>query len=180
MRKYLRQYLPDHQVILGNRWLAPFAGTLLHPRLWCLNRRSTAAGFGIGLFCGLIPGPLQMLGAALCCLLLRGNLPLALLTTLYTNPLTIIPLYLLAYRIGARVLGEPAGLLTEPPEFSLLNLYDWTQAMGVWALGLGKPLGLGLLLLADLLAAGGYLLVLLIWRYRVIRAWQHRRHRAEK
>ena len=93
MRKHLRKFLPDHEAIRANRWLAPFENTLLHPRLWHLNRHSAAGGVAVGLFCGLIPGPFQMLGAAIGAVAFRVNLPLALLTTLYTNPLTIVPLY---------------------------------------------------------------------------------------
>lgn len=177
MRKLIKRYLPDHEAIHGNRWLAPFASTLLHPRLWHINRRSTAGAVAAGLFCGLIPGPFQMLGAALCCVIFRANLPLALLVTLYTNPLTIIPLYLLAWRIGARVLGADGAPFTPPPEPALGNLLEWTRLTGEWALGLGKPLGLGLLLLADLLAASGYLIVLGAWRLYLVRAWRRRQAR---
>ncbi|TXG86944.1 MAG: DUF2062 domain-containing protein, partial [Rhodocyclaceae bacterium] len=52
MRKQLRRFLPDHQAVHGNRWLAPFANTLLHPRLWHLNRHSAAGAVATGLFCG--------------------------------------------------------------------------------------------------------------------------------
>ena len=46
-----------------------------------------------------------MLGPVVC-VVLRVNLPLSLVTTLYTNPLTIVPLYLLAYEIGS---FDPSG-----------------------------------------------------------------------
>ena len=39
----------------------------------------------------MVPGPLQMLAAALLAVPLRVNLPVALATTLYTNPVTIGP-----------------------------------------------------------------------------------------
>ncbi|MFZ2628726.1 MAG: DUF2062 domain-containing protein, partial [Rugosibacter sp.] len=84
MRRSLKRFLPDHDVIRNNRWFAPFANTLLHPRLWHLNRRSAAGAVAAGLFCGLIPGPFQMLGAAICAVVFRVNLPLAMLCTLYT------------------------------------------------------------------------------------------------
>ena len=42
MRRHLRKYLPDHEAIRANRWLRPFENTLLHPRLWDLNRHSAA------------------------------------------------------------------------------------------------------------------------------------------
>ena len=112
MRRTLKKYLPDPQTIRDNPWLRPFASSLLHPRLWHLNRHSAAGAVAAGLFCGLIPGPLQMIGAAACALLFRVNLPLAMLVTLYTNPFTIVPLYLLAYQIGRMVIGESNGFIT--------------------------------------------------------------------
>ena len=74
MRRQIRHYLPDHEAIRGNRWLRPFQNTLLHPRLWDLNRHSAAGAVAAGMFCGLIPGPLQMLGAAICAVVFRVNL----------------------------------------------------------------------------------------------------------
>lgn len=90
MRRQLRKFLPDQATIRANRWLAPFQNTLLHPRLWDLNRHSAAGGVAAGMFCGLIPGPLQMLGAAICAVIFRVNLPLALLTTLYTDRKSVV------------------------------------------------------------------------------------------
>ena len=175
MRKHLHRFLPDHEAIRGNRWLAPFAATLLHPRLWHLNRHSAAGAVAIGLFCGLIPGPLQMLGSVIGCLVFRVNLPLALITTLYTNPFTIIPLYLVAFGIGQLVLGNGYGDFVAPPDFSLLGPGEWIHAMSLWMYGLGKPLLVGLILLACSLAALGYLVVKGAWRWYLVRAWKKRR-----
>ena len=55
---FLKKYLPNHDAVHGNRWLRPFRNSLLHPRLWHLNRHSAAGAVAAGLFCGLIPGPL--------------------------------------------------------------------------------------------------------------------------
>jgi uncharacterized protein (DUF2062 family) len=175
MRKHLRKYLPDHEAIRANRWLAPFGNTLLHPRLWHLNRRSAAGGFAVGLYCGLIPGPFQILGAAVFSVAFRVNLPLALFTTFYTNPFTIVPLYLVAYRLGRFALRDAGGEFVAPPEFSAANLFEWTRAMGDWMLGLGAPLALGVVLLANILAVLGYAIVRLGWRFYLIRAWHRRR-----
>lgn len=174
MRRTLKKYLPDHASIRRNRWLRPFENSLLHPRLWHLNRHSAAGAVAAGLFCGLIPGPLQMLGAAICALIFRVNLPLALLTTLYTNPVTIVPLYLLAYQIGRLLLGDGSGFLAPPP-FSAGDVIAWSEAMQRWMLAVAAPLGLGLLVLACSLALGGYLLTRSLWRYRLLRAWQRRK-----
>lgn len=122
LRKYFRKYLPDNAKIRSHRMLRPFGSLLRHPNLWHLNRESVAGGVAIGLFAGLVPGPLQMLTAALLAVPLHRNLPVALATTLYTNPFTIVPLYLLAYEYGKLLLGAGGG----PPRVAPPVL-DWTQ-----------------------------------------------------
>lgn len=177
MRRHLRKYLPDHEAIRGNRWLAPFENTLLHPRLWHLNRRSAAGAVATGMFCGLIPGPLQMLGAAICAVAFRVNLPLAMLTTLYTNPFTIVPLYIVAFGIGQWALPGEHDRFVAPPEPDAAGLIAWMQALIEWMIGLGAPLAVGLVLLALSLALAGYLLVRVAWRIYLVRAWHRRRRR---
>jgi uncharacterized protein (DUF2062 family) len=177
VRKHLKRFLPDHQALIGNRWLAPFAGTLLHPRLWHLNRHSAAGGVAVGLFCGLIPGPFQMLGAAILATLFRVNLPLALVTTLYTNPLTIVPLYFVAYHLGRLVLLQEGGAFVAPPEPGDAGMLAWVGALGDWLLALGEPLALGLVCLGLLLALAGYGIVRTAWRVYLLYAWRRRRSR---
>jgi len=177
MRRRIRKFLPGHDAIRGNRWFAPFENTLLHPRLWHLNRRSAAGAVAAGLFCGLIPGPLQMLGAAICAVIFRVNLPLAMLTTFYTNPLTIVPLYIVAFTIGQSALPGPRRHFVAPPDYGAEGLIVWTLELTDWMIGLGAPLALGLVLLAAGLALAGYFLVRLAWRMYLMRAWHHRRQR---
>ena len=176
MRNWLRRLLPNHEFIRGNRWLAPFSNSLLHPRLWHLNRHSVAGGVAVGLFCGLIPGPLQMLGAALLAVPLRVNLPLALITTVYTNPLTIVPLYLVAFTIGQLVVGAE-GQFHTPPEMNGLSFGDWIGALIDWMAGLGAPLAVGLPILGGILALSGYVVVRAAWRVHLIRRWRTRHRR---
>ena len=177
MRRLLKRHLPNHESLAANRWLAPFGSTLFHPRLWHLNRHSAAGAVAVGLFCGLIPGPFQMLGAAVCCLLFRVNLPLALLTTLYTNPFTIVPLYILAFTIGEWILGKGSGLFTEPPEWGQAGLWAWLDALAQWVAELGRPLVLGLIVLGFGLSLTGYLLTRIAWRTYLIHHWNKRRSR---
>lgn len=179
MRKFFRKLVPHHDTVRKNRWLRPFRSWLRHPDLWHLRRHSVAGGIAVGLFCGLIPGPLQMASAALLAVLLRVNLPLALLTTLYTNPLTIVPLYLAAYEIGAWVMGAHnggAGLHVALPDFEWGN---WLSELWTWLEALGKPLLVGLPLLALGLAVGGYFAVRVAWYLVVVYKWRMRRRRRE-
>ena len=176
MRSFLKKYLPDHETIRRNRWLRPFENTLLHPRLWHLNRRSAAGAVAAGLFCGLIPGPLQMLGAAFSAVFFRVNLPLALLTTLYTNPFTIVPLYLAAYQVGRVIIDDDSGFLA-PPLFSATDFVGFTKAMQAWMLAVAEPLGIGLIALASSLALAGYVLTKAAWRIYLLFAWRRRSRR---
>jgi uncharacterized protein len=180
-RKFFRKYLPDADTVRANRLVAPFAAWLHHPNLWHLNRKSVPGAVAIGLACGLIPGPLQMLGALALAIPLRKNLPVALLATLYTNPFTIVPLYVLAYGYGQLLLGSAQGAAPMEP-----FLWDWGDFAGSlrelwgWMLALGKPLALGLVALALTLSAVGYFAVELAWRAYVIAAWRSRARRRQK
>lgn len=180
MRTKLKRFLPRHETVHESRWLRPFAGTLLHPRLWHLNRHSAAGAVALGLFCGLIPGPFQMPAAAAGCVLFRVNLPLALITTLYTNPLTLVPLYLLAYAAGSRVMGLDGSNFVQPPELADMGFGAWLGALADWMLGLGKPLALGLVMLAAAFSCVGYVAVKAAWRLWLIRAWRDRAHRRKR
>ena len=181
MKKLLRKLVPDAREVRSRRLVAAFGRWLQgHPNLWCLNRRSVAGGVAIGLFAGLIPGPFQMLGALLLAIPLRKNIPVALVTTFYTNPLTIVPLYVLAYHYGKLLLGVKHGGGGVPP-FEM-DWSDWVgslYALAEWTLRLGKPLAVGLPALAITLAVVGYVAVQLAWRLYVVAAWRARKRRRE-
>ncbi|MFA6062020.1 MAG: DUF2062 domain-containing protein [Gallionella sp.] len=178
MRKFLHHHLPDHESVKNNRWLKPLGFWLHQPDLWHLHRHSVAGGVAAGLFCGLIPGPLQMISAALVAVFWRVNLPVALIVTLYTNPLTIVPLYLLAFKLGAWV----SGAQTQPAiaQFDVQSMH-WLEFSGElwdWLIRLGQPLLIGLPLLALIFAFSGYVLVRIFWRVVVIVKWRASRRRA--
>ena len=178
MKKLFRKHLPDADSVRANRLVAMFGSLLSHPNLWHLNRDSVAGAVAIGLFSGLVPGPLQMLSALLLAIPLRRNLPVALLMTFYTNPFTIVPLYLLAYGYGSLLLGLNHAPPTHEP--FVMDWSDWVasfHALVDWAAALGKPLVVGLVALALTLAALGYAVVQLGWRIYVRLAWRARRRR---
>lgn len=143
------------------------------PDLWHLNRRSAARAVAVGLFCGLIPGPLQAAGSIILCLVLRANVPVAVVTTFYTNPFTIVPLYVVAYEYGRLFFPDaaPSGAWTLPPS---AGLSEWIPAFLHWAAELGKPLAVGLVLLATTLAALGWATVHVVWRWIAVLAWRRR------
>lgn len=176
-RKHFRKYLPSHASIRAHPHWGRLGALLDHPNLWHLNRRSVAGGVAVGMFAGLIPGPVQMLSAALLAIPLRVNLPVAMATTWYTNPLTIGPLYVIAYAIGSVFVDGGATLSSAPP-LDLSNLWECAKAFAHWTLGLGKPLGVGLVILALLLAVAGWFAVWYGWRWYVVAAWRRRSARS--
>jgi uncharacterized protein (DUF2062 family) len=170
VKRILRKYLPEPEEVLAKKWAAPFRPWLGHPNLWHLNRRSVPGAVAIGLFCGLIPGPVQMLSALLVAIPCRSNVPLAMVVTWYTNPFTIVPLYLAAYEVGRLVLGaDRAGPVTTIPD------WHWSiAALWEWLVSLGKPLAVGLVALALILAIVGYWTTRVAWRLYVVTAWSRR------
>ncbi len=178
-RKFFRKYLPSQESIKQNRHLARFGTLFLHPNLWHINRRSVSGGVAAGMFAGLVPGsnPVQFAVAALLAVAFRVNLPVAVAVTLYTNPLTIGPIYLIAYWIGTFLVPGDSAPFSHPPGFDWSNLGAWLRALFEWSLSLGKPLAVGLVALAVGLAIAGYVVVQLAWRAHVVLAWRRRRRR---
>lgn len=176
-KKYFRKFLPSHETFKQSPWARWFGGWLHHPNLWHLNRHSVSGGVAIGLFTGLIPGPLQMIGAVLLAVLLRVNLPVAAVTTLYTNPFTIVPLYALAYQLGAFVTGHNNGQSSANLSLPEMTWVNWPTVMLDWIVSLGKPLAAGLPLLALSFAIVGYFSVRMLWRAIVVWEWRKRASR---
>jgi hypothetical protein len=178
LKKLLRTHLPGPEIITGNRYLAFLKPWLGHPRLWHLHRRAVALGIAIGLITGLLPGPVQILLAVLIAIPLRANVLAAACATFYTNPLTFVPLYLLAYNVGAWVTGAGAnGAAPAPLEFSWSDLSSLFPDLLRWMVALGDTLLIGLMVQASAFAVTGYLATLLIWRLVVTRMWLSRRKR---
>jgi len=172
-RRITARFAPVTARITGNRWLRARLPALANPDLWHMNRRSTARAVAIGLVCGLLPGPLQSVGATFACVALRGNVPLALVTTFYTNPLTIVPLYVVAYHFGKWMLPATRHVpLAAPPDLSF-DLGGLTSFLH-WAVGMGPSLAVGLPMLAIVLGVTGFVSVNVAWRCQVVRAWRRR------
>lgn len=180
-RKHFRRFLPDHDAVRGNKYLRVFQPLLKHPNLWHLNRHSVAGGVAAGMFGGLIPGPLQMLTAAILAIVFRVNLPVAVVTTLYTNPFTWGPLILAAYAIGSWVTGGN-GAPTPHLNFNF-ETQNWTEflpSFWTWLLSLGETFLIGNLILALVLAILGYFFVQFAWRLYVLAYLRRRRARTQR
>lgn len=167
-RKFFKRISPDPKTIKENRFLRIFGDWLHEPQLWHLNRYSASVAIAIGLFCAFMPVPIQMVIAAAFAILLRANLPISIVTTWVTNPLTIPPMFYFAYKVGTWVLGTPEG------DFSFELSIDWlkTELLFIW-----KPFLLGCFISGSVAAFLGYVTIQMAWRYHVMMAWNARKER---
>jgi uncharacterized protein (DUF2062 family) len=139
-----------------------------HPRLWHLTRRGVALGAAIGIFFGLTIPVAQIPLSAIAAIAMRANLPVAVTSTLVSNPVTFAPIYLVAYRIGTTITGETAPRNGEVTEQSLDPRDDdpvgwfgfWWQRISA----LGRPLIVGVLVMASIASVLTYALIDGVWR----------------
>jgi uncharacterized protein (DUF2062 family) len=174
-RKFFRKFLPGGDAMRQHRFMHCLGPRVQHPNLWHLNRRSVSGGMAAGLFAGLVPGShlVKFAVAAAFALLFRVNLPLAVIVTLYTNPFTVLPLYVLAYQYGKLLIGGDGGF-APAPDLEWSHLGQWMAALLDWMATLGRPLAVGLVALGLTLAAIGYAAVRIGWRVYVTLAWRRR------
>jgi len=115
-------------------------------------------------FFGFMIPVAQIFAAALVALVLRANLPVAAVATLVSNPLTYGPIWVLAYRTGAAVLGEtpdPASVAEVEREAAKEHGDPQTWAERFRAIG--KPLALGLAIFAVTGGVATWIGVNLLW-----------------
>jgi uncharacterized protein (DUF2062 family) len=96
-------------------------------------------------------------------------------TTLYTNPFTFVPLYILAYSIGRLVTGDSAPLaLPRDIHWTFSGLWDYLGELVHWTASLGDTLLIGLAIQLAVFSVLGYFATLVIWRGAVTWAWRRR------
>jgi uncharacterized protein len=116
-----------------------FGERVFHHDIWALNIDALAGGLSLGLFVGFTPTiPFHMLLCAIGAILLRVNLPIALAACWIMNPLTALPIFLFARRIGQYFFEHFAiGQLTldlfsfesRTGKFMKASLYLWTGSL---------------------------------------------------
>jgi len=136
--------------ILGER--------LFHIHVWKIDTRSIAGGLSLGLFVAFTPTiPFQMFLCAVGAIALRLNLPVAWLACWVTNPLTALPIYLAARRLGIYLLGG-SGIAAW-----VLELFHFTGAMAR-VIEQSLYLWSGCLIFSIVSALLANLVVRLLWR----------------
>lgn len=194
--------LPHRDQLLQMRWLRPFAKHLSEPAIWHWNRRSVARGMALGMFITIaVPLPIQIMLSALLAVFVRANVPVAAVCAFVSNPFTTPAILVAAYETGNFVLSvDPGGVidtartvgtgaaqlpvwLADAPGW-IIQLWRWfAQGVGwldgalQWVAQASLPVAVGLLVLAVVAAAIGYVAVQLLWRVRIGRKWTKRSRR---
>jgi len=167
IRERLRRRLPTREQLQANRWLRWLGPWLNKPALWHWSRRGVALGVALGMFFGLLVPIAQIPLSAAAAVVLRANVPAAVVSTLVTNPVTFAPIYYMAYRVGSWLTGE-----APPPAGSGEELVpDLPREATAWERirALGKPLLLGLGIMATLTGIVCYAAISLVWRWQTLR-----------
>jgi hypothetical protein len=165
-KQTLKRIVPNVATIRKIKGLHILGDWIYAGNLWHINRYSASMAFFVGLFVAFMPIPGQTMVAAVLAVVLRCNLPLSVSLVFITNPVTMAPLFFLAYQIGALIIDVPLQHLKFEPSFFWLS----TSLSEIW-----KPFLLGCLICALFFGCLGYFVISLAWRWRVARLWKERK-----
>jgi len=165
IKNVIKRLFPKLDAVKEEKVLKIFGPAVLQPNLWHINKKSVSRGFAIGAFCAFIPLPGQMILAAFLALTFAANLPIAIILTWITNPLTYTPIFFFAYKIGSFFITTNVTPKITDNELSMLS-----NIMHIW-----EPLFLGSIILALIGSTISYLLIRIYWRYYVIKIWSKRK-----
>jgi uncharacterized protein (DUF2062 family) len=157
-RRFFRKFaLKRHQV--SEQWfMSPFRHLLHDRRLWGIRRRTVVPAFAIGLFIAFLPTPGHTIMSILSAIAFRVNIPVAAVSTLVSNPVTMGPMYYLAYQLGQYLLDTPF------QEFQFEMSWNWVTHtfVTIW-----QPMLLGCIILGIAAAVIGYIVLDLFWRLSI-------------
>ncbi|WP_335916805.1 DUF2062 domain-containing protein [Shewanella chilikensis] len=165
-KKIIQRFMPDPEKLRNHKHLRIFGSLLNKPNLWALNRRSAPGAFAIGLFVAWMPMPFQMVLAAALAIYFHVNLPVSVALVWITNPVTMPPMFYLAYLIGAKLLNHP------PQQFTFEASWAWIESS---ISTIGPPFLFGCLVLGVISALTGYFVIKSVWQYSIYLQWQKRR-----
>lgn len=160
--RWVGRNLPTRESMEQNRFIKPFSARVLRSDLWRFTRRSVPRGVALGVLVGVIIPLGQIFVAALLALPVRANVPVAALTTFITNPFTTPLFWLASYHIGSLILRIDATTYGQPVATALNqpHVETWME----WLTGAASITAFGLVVLAVVLAAVGYLASSIGWR----------------
>lgn len=162
-RRFFKRISPKYKDIKEAWYLRPFQALIHDPALWATHRKAVVPAVTLGIFIAFIPLPIHPLLAVGGAVLMRVNLPVALVAVWINNPLTIAPIYYSGYVLGSFLLDQPAR-----------ETMDWQILIvkGMW------PMATGLLCLGSLFALLAYFGLNAFWRWSIRMRFRRRRKAA--
>ena len=165
IKNVIKRLFPKLDAVKEEKILRIFGPAVLQPNLWHINKKSVARGFAIGAFCAFLPLPGQMVFAAFLSIIFAANIPIAIILTWITNPITYTPIFYFAYKIGNFFIDTYTYFELENEEINLLS-----DIMNIW-----EPLLIGSLILSIVGSITSYIFIRAYWRYYVIKIWSKRK-----
>ncbi len=169
MKKRFKKITPSKAWLENHKVLKPVAGWLGEPKIWHFNRRAIALGTAIGFFFGSLPIAGQMLLSAIVAIVTRANMPIAVVATWISNPVTMPFFFTANYYFGAWLLQRPALQLQEM-DWSLQSLLQLGGEILV-------PLFFGSIVVSVILSITSYIVIRILWRLHIISHIKKRRFR---
>ena len=160
-RRYLKRILPQRHEVRERWFLRPFRALLHDPALWAIHRRNVLRATTVGIVAAFVPFPGQTAIAGVLAVYFRCNVPVALLASLLSNPITMGPMFYGAYRLGLWLLGRPP--VDDGPDLPVESLLGQVDDILL-------PLLLGCAILAAVFATVAW------WTLNWLWVWSTRRH----
>ncbi|MBS9778666.1 MAG: DUF2062 domain-containing protein [Gammaproteobacteria bacterium] len=172
MKKHLKKITPSKVALEKQKMLKPIAHWIAEPKIWHFNRRAIAAGVAIGLFFGSLPIAGQMFLSAIVAVFLKSNMPIAIVATWISNPITMPFMFTANYYLGAWLLRSP--------KIDLKNT-QWTLE-SMMALGgdILIPLYFGSIVVGIILAMLSIIIIRIMWRISIVMHFHERKNRRQK
>lgn len=169
MKKHFQRIAPNRNALEKHKVLRPIAHWLANPKIWHFNRKGIALGVAIGFFFGSLPIAGQMLLSAIVAIMWRANMPIAVVATWISNPITMPFFYTANYYFGAWLLRREAIKVSD---------IDWTLD-GLLALGgeILVPLYFGSLVVGLILFTLAVLSIRVVWRLHIVSYLNTRKNR---
>ena len=168
MKNWLKKFIPSIQSIKDSRTYKELKSFFNAPCFWSRDQQSVARGVAAGLAAAVVPG-LQFFYAAFLVFFLRGNLPIAILATLVSNPLTFVPITYFIYYIGTLIIGNGKNdFVIREFNWDFSSFYAFWSNVSAWGLQFGKAYLIGLPVVSLCLGIIGYFAVILFWEVFIL------------
>ncbi len=169
MKQRLQKIIPNRAKLENHKVLKPVAKWLGNPKIWHFNRRAIAMGVAIGFFFGSLPIAGQMLLSAIVSIVSKANMPISVVATWISNPITMPFFFTANYYFGAWLLQRPS---------LQLHAMDWSL-QGLLQLGgeILVPLFFGSIVIGVILSTTSYIVIRIMWRLHILSYLKSRRIR---